>query len=282
MRNFAVIALAIAVATSVATAQTVTLNLDSAQDGQTVAPGATISWTIAVEVSSGDNAGLALISTDLMASNSNPDVVDIEPGDEGSIDATMSQFSSPMGISNPAEGSATTGYIGVQRGVPGSLLLRQIGGGQNTFGVAGASIGLDANVAAGVGQSGPQTVLSGSFNAPSTSGSYTFQLDNALANVLVSAETAPALSPVVAATVDTSSNGSFSFTVSAAAPLGDMNCDGSVNLADVPAMVEALVDPTGYATNFPGCDPLNGDFADDDVLNGADIAGFVSALIAAP
>ena len=280
MRKFAFAILALAFAASTATAQIVTLNLDSSQAGQNVAPGAAIDWTITVEVSSGDNAGLALVSTDLMASNSNPDVVDIAPGNEGSIDGTMAQFSRPLGISNPAEGGATTGYIGVQRGVPGSLFLRQIGGGQNTFGVAGASVGQDANVQAGVGQSGPQTILSGTFNAPATTGTYTFQLENAIANVLVSAETAPALSPVVAATVDTASNGSFSFTVSTAQPLGDMNCDGSVNLADVPAMAEALVDPTGYAANYPGCDPLNGDFADDDLLNGADIAGFVAALLA--
>ncbi len=280
MRKFAFAILALAFAASTATAQIVTLNLDSSQAGQNVAPGAAIDWTITVEVSSGDNAGLALVSTDLMASNSNPDVVDIAPGNEGSIDGTMAQFSRPLGISNPAEGGATTGYIGVQRGVPGSLFLRQIGGGQNTFGVAGASVGQDANVQAGVGQSGPQTILSGTFNAPATTGTYTFQLENAIANVLVSAETAPALSPVVAATVDTASHGSFSFTVSTAQPLGDMDCDGSVNLADVPAMAEALVDPAGYAANYPGCDPLNGDFADDDLLNGADIAGFVAALLA--
>ena len=49
-----------------ATAQTVTLTLDSPQHGQVVQPGATVTWQIIFTVSPGDNEGLALLSCDLV------------------------------------------------------------------------------------------------------------------------------------------------------------------------------------------------------------------------
>lgn len=279
MRKYLTILVAIALSGSISAAQTVTIHLDSPQDGQNLEAGATVNWTISVEVSTGDNAGLALVSADLVHGATNPETFDIPPGTEGSIDSTMAQFAGPNGLSNPAEGGAETGYIGVQRGMPGAMILRQIGGAQNSFGVAGQAMGLDANVEGGVGQSGSQIVVSGSFTAPATSGTYSYQLSNILANVFSTVNAAPNPSLAIGANVD-ASDASFSFTVGSVISLGDMNCDGSVNLGDVPAMAEALVDPAAYAINYPTCDPLNGDFADDDVLTGADIAGFVSALLA--
>jgi hypothetical protein len=62
--------------------------------------------------------------------------------------------------------------------------------------------------------------------------------------------------------------------------LGDMDCSGVVNLADISAFVQALIDPAGYATAHPGCNPLNGDFTGNGVLDGRDIQGFVQKLIA--
>ncbi len=278
MRSSLPALVACALGASVATGQTVTLSLTSPQAGQNVAPGTTINWTISVSVPVSGSAGLALVATDLVPDAANPVKFDIPPGNAASIDATMSQFSRPAGISNPGEGSATTGYIGVQRGTAGQKYLKQIGGAQNTFGVPGTAIGLDFNVASGVGQSGARTVLSGSFVAPATAGAYTFRLANAMANVLNSVGTPPSYSPVHAATVDATTSGSFLFTV-VPGSLGDMNCDNTFNTADVTAFVLALVNPTLYTSTYPGCNPLRGDFFDDDILNGKDIKGFVAALL---
>jgi hypothetical protein len=271
---------AVTLAGSVASAQTVTLNLSSPQHGQGLSPGATVNWTITADVSIGDNSGLALVSTDLEQDAANPEKIDLPPGSAGSIDATMAQFSRPLGLSNPGEGMATTGYIGVQRGVTGEKNLRQIGGGQNTFGVAGQSIGLDANVAGGVGQSGAQTILSGSFSAPTASGSYLFRLANASANVLTSVSTPSSFSPVASATVDAVTNGSFSFSiVPAPSAPGDMNCDELVNGNDVAPFVLAVVDAASYSVTYPSCNLLNGDFFDDEMVTVQDINGFVNELL---
>lgn len=280
MRRILQACIVMAMAGNVASAQTVTLHLNSPSDGQFVAAGATVNWSISVNVSTGDNAGLALVATDLVQDSLNPVKFNIPPGNAASISPTMAQFSVPQGLCNPGEGGATTGYIGVQRGTAGQKNLKQIGGAQNTFGSAGQSIGLDFNVAGGIGQGGSQLVLSGSFTAPATAGSYTFSLANASANVLTSVSAPPAFSPVVAATVDTSTDGSFTFTVGAPVGTpGDMNCDTHVDGRDVQAFALALVNPSAYTAAYPGCNPLNGDFADDDELNVADISGFVNALL---
>ena len=125
-----------AVATAVAlvgtaAAQTVTVDLVSSVDGTTIAPGATVDWQIDFSVSSGDNAGLALLIADLNQDAGNPETLDLPPA--SGVPGAMSNFSRPDGISNPGEGTPTTGYPGVQRGTPGALNLVQIGGAQNTI-----------------------------------------------------------------------------------------------------------------------------------------------------
>src|SRR5262245_10872253 len=115
-------------------AQTVTLSLSSPQNGGAVEPGAIINWSIAFAVSAGNNAGLALLSVDLVQAAANPAKLDIPPA--SAVPAAMSNFSRPAGISNPGETNPVTGYVGVQRGVAGQKNLRQIGGAQNTFGQA--------------------------------------------------------------------------------------------------------------------------------------------------
>ncbi|MBN2559552.1 MAG: proprotein convertase P-domain-containing protein [Phycisphaerae bacterium] len=69
-----------------------------------------------------------------------------------------------------------------------------------------------------------------------------------------------------------------------AALLGDMNCDGFVDVSDIEHFVQALVDPAGYEADhdgdpYPVCDILNGDFADPSGVDGLDVQGFVDALI---
>jgi len=203
---------------SAATAATVSVYLESPVAGQSVAPGTQVNWTIKVSVSAGDNVGLALIACDLAQDAGNPAKLDMPPGSAGSIPSNMAVFNRPAGITNPGEGGRPSGYVGVQRGTPGAMNLIQIGGGQDTFGAAtppGTGIAENATVTAGIGQGGtPQVVLSGSFNAPAALGSYTFRLQNVVANVLESIHSPPAFSPVVPATVNLA-GAAFSFTVAA-------------------------------------------------------------------
>ncbi len=67
-------------------------------------------------------------------------------------------------------------------------------------------------------------------------------------------------------------------TVTGQPCLGDTNCDGQVNLADVQPMVQALIDPVGYALAYPGC--TNGDLNLSSQTEGDDIQGFVAAVLA--
>jgi hypothetical protein len=59
---------------------------------------------------------------------------------------------------------------------------------------------------------------------------------------------------------------------------GDMNCDGALNIADIPLFVDALVD-TG---SFGGCDISRADMNGDTLINGHDTQPFVAALLAGP
>ena len=61
---------------------------------------------------------------------------------------------------------------------------------------------------------------------------------------------------------------------------GDMNCDGLVDGLDIGPFVLALLDPTGYAMQYPDCNILNGDLIADGVVDLADIAPFVALLTA--
>lgn len=60
---------------------------------------------------------------------------------------------------------------------------------------------------------------------------------------------------------------------------GDMNCDSFVDGRDVQAMVIGLLDPSGYASEYPGCNILNGDFSSNGSLEINDVPGFVAALL---
>ncbi|MGD8452607.1 MAG: C25 family cysteine peptidase [Phycisphaerae bacterium] len=61
-------------------------------------------------------------------------------------------------------------------------------------------------------------------------------------------------------------------------PVGDMNCDGTVDNFDISPFVLALTNPTGYAAAYPDCDILNGDINGDGELNNFDISPFVNLL----
>src|SRR5205085_9739377 len=53
--------------------------------------------------------------------------------------------------------------------------------------------------------------------------------------------------------------------------IGDMNCDGVVNMADLTAFVLALLDPVAYAWLYQGCNIGNGDFNGDGQVDAMDI-----------
>jgi titin len=61
----------------------------------------------------------------------------------------------------------------------------------------------------------------------------------------------------------------------------DLNCDGGISGLDVAAFTLAVLDPAGYAAQFPGCDILNGDCNDDTATGLPDASGFVLCLLAA-
>lgn len=260
---------------------TVTLTLVSPQNGQTVAAGSTVNWSIYAQVTTIDDYGLALVCCDLIQDPNNPATFDLPPGNVASIQAPMTKFNRPAGISNPGEGGATTGYIGVQRGDAGAKNLIQIGGGQNTFGAAGTTMGQDFNYTPLVGHGAAQLVLSGSFTAPAAEGTYTFQLANGIANVL-DANNPPNFTPVSAATVDVS-GAVITFDVGLSVCRGDANCDGVISWRDIDYFVAAMNDNVAawqamFPAPGPSCQFANNDVNADGTVSWRDIDPLVAVM----
>jgi hypothetical protein len=63
------------------------------------------------------------------------------------------------------------------------------------------------------------------------------------------------------------------------ARIGDINCDGSVNVFDIDPFVLALTNPTGYAAAFPDCSIYSADINEDGLVNAFDIDPFVQVLV---
>lgn len=250
----------------------VTIRLESSQANATVAPGSVVDWRIEVEVSEGDNAGLALILADLVQAETNPQSFDIEPADN--VPAAMQKFSAPDGFANPVGG-----YTGTSDGNPGARNLRQIGGAQNGFGQAGASMGQSVDVDAGVGQPGPIIVAQGSFTAPGTSGLYSVSMENVVVNTFDAIHSAPAASPVSPAAALPVDSILF-FTVDGSIQLrGDLNCDGVVDGRDVAPFSLALVDAASYPGAYPFCQLSQADVNNDASIDTNDISDFVACLL---
>ncbi len=249
----------------------VTLELTSPQSTGTVTPGSTISWSIEFTVSSGDNLGLALLVVDLEQDADNPELFDLSPASE--VPSSMSEFARPNGICNPAEGGASSGYVGVLRGPSGSRQLRQIGGAQNTFGAAAVAMGLDVDVSQGIGQGGSAILASGSLTLPGTPGDYTFRLANAVANVLEEVNVAPEVSKVLAAAVILATP-ELTFSVERGSPAfvrGDCNGDGALDISDPVALLSHLFLPQGTS---PSCE----DSCDANDSGSLELADALAAL----
>ncbi len=280
MKALATMTVGLLVCVTTMAAPTATMTLTSPQHNGTVQAGEAVNYTIAVQVSSGDNAGLALVCVDLEQAIANPVKFDLPPTD--AVPGNMAKFARTLGISNPDE-NLIAGYRGVQRGTSPGKQLRQIGGAQNTFGAPGGSIGTDPNPLAGVAQGAARTVATGSFLAPATEGTYTFQLTNPLVNVMTAVNTPPQFSPVVSvATSDINMTGAYITIQVSNAPsfcLGDSNCSGAVDFFDIDPFVGKLgcpsSDPVGCAA---GCPWQNSDVDEDGDVDFFDIDPFVATL----
>ena len=71
-----------------------------------------------------------------------------------------------------------------------------------------------------------------------------------------------------------------SLALTRAAPAaGDLNCDGIVSVADIPAFVTALSNPAQYTSMFPTCDRNAADVNGDEYVGVSDIGRFVQLLM---
>ncbi|TWT42411.1 hypothetical protein RAS1_35430 [Phycisphaerae bacterium RAS1] len=86
------------------------------------------------------------------------------------------------------------------------------------------------------------------------------------------------------ASADQMTGGSFALTggfwvvASPAFALGDLNCDGAVNVLDINPFILALSDPAAYAAAYPTCEIANGDVNGDGNVDVLDINPFVALL----
>lgn len=216
-----------------ASGSTAVFRLSSPRNGGQVAPGALIPWSITVTLSAGDNAGLAFALVDLVQGEGNPGKLDIPPAER--VPQGLERFSSPLGISNPGEGGAGSGYTGLSRGFTGAKNLVQIGGAQNTFGKPGEVMGRQTAVLTGLAQGRELLLAQGAFRAPQANGVYRFSLANAAANSLLRLDAAKGHWHVEPAAVEVPPTG-ISFTVNRdARPTflrGDVNRDNTVDISD--------------------------------------------------
>lgn len=60
--------------------------------------------------------------------------------------------------------------------------------------------------------------------------------------------------------------------------LGDMNCDGVVNILDINPFTLAIANPAAYQVQYPSCDISNGDINQDGATDILDINGFIALL----
>jgi hypothetical protein len=71
---------------------------------------------------------------------------------------------------------------------------------------------------------------------------------------------------------------SATLTAYVAPPLGDLNCDGTVNLHDLGPLLLALVNGTRYASQYPHCHRLLADVNGDGAIDGSDLWAFLGQL----
>jgi hypothetical protein len=214
--------------------------LESPVHEHVVDPAQAVPWSIRVTVSSeGRNLGLAAAICDLVMIDY-PSTYTGLPMTAAAVPAGMEAFSRPLGISNaaPAGSGFNTGYGGTplivvysDLGYPTPALI-QIGGMQNTFGVAGVNMGTQAVCEAGIGQQAGGAILAaGEFPAPLKPGGYELNLRLCSANLFGSIGAPEQYSPVFEVPPEALiANSVLAFQVVCRA---DFNTDGAVTVQDL-------------------------------------------------
>jgi hypothetical protein len=59
---------------------------------------------------------------------------------------------------------------------------------------------------------------------------------------------------------------------------GDLNCDGSFDAFDIEPFIDVMLDPVGFAADYPDCEQRLADMNGDGVVDGRDVDPFVRAL----
>jgi len=274
--------LVIAAATTTLAQPTATLTLTSARNGVTIGQSQPVDWHVSVSMAVGTTSGLAGVVVDFTQAAANPALLDIPTATSvPTSPVNLSDFSRPRGISNGQPGNPMVStYTGTQVGPIGAKNLLQIGGMQNTFGVAGAVLGgdgmpllgRDTTIDTGIANGSLVAFASGTFAAPSAPGVYTFTISNGRVNVLTSATPTP--TDVAAAVVAYSpADASFSFTVTAACCNADYDGDGDTGTdLDIEAFFACL-----GANCCPTCGPIDFD-CDGDSGTDLDIRAFFRVL----
>jgi len=234
------------------------ITLESSVDGAVVQPGDPVDWTISFRAL-GMDYGVALLIVDFVQNELNPGAVAIPPAD--GVPTGMEGFAAPYGISNVGDGS----YRGTPYGTDCKSNLYQIGGAQNTFGVAGTTMGQDTTVETDVGQNAAQTLATGEFDAPDEHGVYVFQIRDAEATVFESVGSQG--QPSVVAEPDFLTYVASSFTVIVCP--GDVDLDGDVDAGDLATFFGAY----GSCETGPNPDDYDYDcdFNRDHCVDGADL-----------
>ena len=183
--------------------------LTSPAQNTTVSPGVSISWNVSVQLTPGQSLGLAGLICTLEQSPSNPAAIALTPGTRA---AGVANFDLPLGLANQTSSGASA-FGGTPTGTGQSLELLQMGGLQNTLGVAGTVRGTDAVVDSNLALAAPLSMVQGTFQAPSVAGTYSVRLRDVrvLALLGVGSSGNPSL-------VESTSPGfvpEFSFTVAA-------------------------------------------------------------------
>jgi hypothetical protein len=71
---------------------------------------------------------------------------------------------------------------------------------------------------------------------------------------------------------------STKLTAYVAPPVGDLNCDGAVNVHDLGPFIAALVDGNRYASQHPQCHRSLADVNGDDAIDGSDLWALLGRL----